>query len=57
MVGHRRLIKLKKIEIISRIFTYHNSMGLEIKLKEQKYKKYKDTDVKQCAAKQPMGEY
>ena len=55
VLGHKvSLGKLKKIEIISDTFSYHNTMRLEIDYKEKKRRKHKDMDDKQYATKQPM---
>ena len=43
--------KLKKIEIISSIFSYHNAMRLEINYRKKNCKKHKHMEAKQCTAK------
>ena len=45
------LSKLKKIEIISSIFSNHNAMRLDINYKEKNCKKHKHTEIKQYASK------
>ena len=51
MLGHKMsLSKFKKIEIISSIFSYHNTMRLEINYKK-KTKKHKHMEAKPYATK------
>ena len=45
--------KLKKIEIISRIFSDYNGMKLEINYKK-KTGKFTNVEIKQYATEQPM---
>ena len=57
MLGHKASPgKFKKIEIISSIFSNHNTMGLEINYKEKIVKKtkkpHKHMEVKQYVTKQ-----
>ena len=49
ILGHRwNLRKLKKIEIVSSIFSDHNAMRLDIKYKKKKNcKKHKHVEIKQ----------
>ena len=58
MLGHKvSLGKLKKIEIMSSIFSDHKAMRLEVNLRKdykEKTKKHKHIEAKQYAAKQPM---
>ena len=55
MVGHKaNLSKFKKTEIISRVFSNHNAMRLEISYKKKNPKKHKHVDTKKYATKQPM---
>ena len=52
ILGHKsNLGKLKKIEIISSIFSEHNAMRLEINYREKNSKKHKYMRAKQCVAK------
>ena len=46
--------KLKKLEIISSIFSNHNAMRLEINYKEKSPKKHKHVAAKQSVTKQPL---
>ena len=51
ILGHKSsLEKLKKIEVVSSIFSDHNAMGLEINYRK-KTKKHKHMEVKQCTTK------
>ena len=51
ILGHKSSLgKFKKIEIISRIFSDHNAMRLEISYRK-KTKKHKYMEAKQCATK------
>ena len=58
MLGHKTiLVKFKKIEIISSIFSDHNAMRLEINYKKKKKKtakKHKHVAAKQYVTKQPL---
>ena len=55
MLSHKvSLSKFKKIEIISRIFSDHSAMRLEINYKKKKCKKHKYLEAKQYATKQQM---
>ena len=55
MLGHKESLgKLKKIEIISNIFSNHNIMRLELKYKKKNYKKHKYVVAKQYATKQSI---
>ena len=45
------LSELKKIEIISTIFSNHNTMRLDINNKEKKTKKHKHMEIKQHVSK------
>ena len=56
MLGHKAiLVKFKKIEIISSIFSDHNAMRLEINYKKKKNaKKHKHVAAKQYVTKQPL---
>ena len=48
ILGHRsNLRKFKKIEIISSIFSDHNTMRLGISYKKKNYKKHKHMEIKQ----------
>ena len=52
ILGHKSSLgKLKKIEIISSIFSDHNAMRLEINYRKKTCKKHKYMEVKQCATK------
>ena len=54
MLGHKAsLSKFKKTEIISSIFSDHNTMRLKIN-KEKNSKKHKHLAAKQYATKQPL---
>ena len=49
MLGHRASLgKFKKIEIISSIFSNHNTMRLEINHRKKTVKKHKHVEAKQC---------
>ena len=52
ILGHKSsLSKFKKIEIISSIFSKHNTMRLEIRYREKKHKKCKHMEAKQYITK------
>ena len=52
ILGHKtNLSKLKKIEIVSRIFSDHNAMRLDINYKKKNCKKYKHMEIKQHISK------
>ena len=52
ILGHKSsLSKFKKIEVISSIFSDHNTMRLEINYREKKHKKHKHMEVKQYITK------
>ena len=52
ILGHKsNLSKLKKIAIISNIFSDHNIMRLDINYKEKNCKKHKHMEIKQCISK------
>ena len=52
MLGHKMsLLKFKKTEITSSIFSNHNAMRLEIIYKKKNCKKYKHMEAKQYATK------
>ena len=56
ILGHKTSLgKLKKIKIISNIFSNHNAMRLEISYK--KIKTAKSTEAKKYAIKQPMNNW
>ena len=52
-ISHHKsnLSKLKKIEIVSSIFSDHNTMRLDIKIQEKKCKKHKYMETKQHVSK------
>ena len=51
-LGHKSSLgKLKKIEIISNIFSNQNTMRLEINHRQKTVKKHKHMEAKQCSAK------
>ena len=51
-LGHKiSLSKVKKIEIVSSIFSNHNSMRLDISYKKKKCKKYNHIEIKQYISK------
>ena len=55
MLGHKAsLSKLKKIEIISSIFSNHKAIRLEINYRKKNVKKNKHMEAKHYATKQPM---
>ena len=55
VLGHKaNLGKLKKIEVISSIFSDHSTMRLEISYKKKTVKKHKHVETKQYATKQLM---
>ena len=45
------LSKVKKIEIVSSVFSDHNAMRLEINYRKKKFKKHKHMEAKQYAIK------
>ena len=52
ILGHKSSLgKFKKIEIISSIFSDHNTMRLEINYKEKKHKKHEHMEAKQYITK------
>ena len=52
ILGHKSsLSKFKKIEIISSIFSDHNTMRLEMNYREKKRKKHKHMEVKHYVTK------
>ena len=52
ILGHKSsLSKFKKIEIISSIFSDHNTMRLEINYREKNHKNHKHMEVKQYVTK------
>ena len=52
ILGHKSSLgKLKKIEIISSIFSDHNAMRLEINYRGRKHKKHKHMEAKQYVTK------
>ena len=55
ILGHKsNLSKLKKIEIISSIFSHHNTKRLDINYKKKNCKKHKHMKIKQYISK-PTG--
>ena len=58
MLGHKAsLSKFKETEIISSIFSDHNTMRIEINHMKIKLKKHKHVEAKQYTTKQPMGQW
>ena len=54
-LGHKSSLgKFKKIEIISRIFSNHKTMRLEINCRKEIVKTHKHVEAKQHVSKQPM---
>ena len=52
ILGHKSsLSKFKKIEILSSIFSDHNTMRLEINYRERKHNKHKHMEAKQYITK------
>ena len=52
ILGHKsNLSKFKKIEIVSRIFSDHNAMRLDINYKKKSCKKHKYMEIKQYTSK------
>ena len=52
VLGHKsNLSKLKKIEIVSSIFSDHNIMRLDINYKKKNCKKHKHIEIKQHISK------
>jgi len=52
ILGHKsNLSKFKKIEIISSIFSDHNTMRLDINYKKKNCKKHKSMEIKQHVSK------
>ena len=52
ILGHKsNLSKFKKIEIVSSIFSDHNTMRLDINYKKKNCKKHKHMEIKQCVPK------
>ena len=54
-VSNHKQVSIKKTEIISSIFTDHNSIRPDISYKEKIGKKHKHVECKQHSTKQPMG--
>ena len=53
ILGHKSsLEKVKKIEIVSSLFSDHNAMRLEINYRKKTVIKHKYMEAKQCATKQ-----
>ena len=52
MLDHK--VSLDKFKIISSIFSYHNTMRLEINGKGKRSKKHKHVEAKQYATKQSV---
>ena len=51
-LGHKSSLgKFKKIEIVSGVFSNHNSMRLDINYRKKNWKKYKHTVAKQYTTK------
>ena len=56
MLGHKTSLNtLKKIEIISSIFSDHNGKKTRNQLQEENWKIYKYVEIKQYALEQTMG--
>ena len=54
ILGHKSSLgKFKKIEIVSSIFSDHNTMRLDIDYRKKNCKKYKHMEAKQYATKKP----
>ena len=52
ILGHKsNLSKFKKIEIISSIFSNHNTLRLDINYKKKNFKKHKHMEMKQHISK------
>ena len=52
ILGHKsNLSKFKKIEIVSGIFSDHNTMRLDINYKKKTVKKHKHMEIKQYVSK------
>ena len=52
LLDHKsNLSKFKKIEIVSRIFSDHNAMRLDINYKKKSCKKHKHMEIKQHVSK------
>ena len=52
ILGHKsNRSKFKKNEILSSIFSHHNTMSLDINYKKKKSKKHKNMEIKQCISK------
>ena len=52
ILGHKSsLRKFKKTEIVSKIISDHNAMGLDISYKKKTAKKHKHTEIKQYISK------
>ena len=52
ILGHKSSLgKFKKTEIVSRIFSDHNAMKLEINYSKAIFKKHKYMETRQCVAK------
>ena len=57
ILGHKtNLNKLKRIELISSIFSDHNGMTLEINHRKRNEKKTDHMETKQHATKKPLGQ-
>ena len=56
ILGHKsNLSKFKKTEIVSSIFSNHNTMRLDINYKKTFCKKHKHMEIKQHISKNPTG--
>ena len=56
ILGHKsNFSKFKKIEIISSIFSDHNTTSEDINYKKKNYKKHKHMEIKQHISKNPRG--
>ena len=54
ILGHKSSLgKFKNIEIISTIFSDHNTMRLDVNYRKKNCKKYKHMEAKQYVTKQP----
>ena len=52
ILGHKSsLRKFKKTEIVSKIISDHNAMGLDINYKKKAAKQHKHTEIKQYISK------
>ena len=56
ILGHKSsLSKFKEMEIVSSVFSNHNTTSEDINYKKKNYKKHKHMEIKQHISKNPRG--